>query len=572
MSGFRKALATVLLAGALLALPAASADAAITCDYNDGADTLAVNADGADDFAAVGAIAGGEIVAADLIAGNPVACTGAGGPPRVDNIANLSLTGGGGDSVWLIQDPAGLAPGNGTTGEIEVVVALGGGDDQLTAFTTTTASDAWVLGSLGLNWNGDTDVDAQFLSVEGIGLAPGGGNDAVTARGADGTGAAYSGPGLLTATGGDGNDVLEGGETGDNLTGDGDDDTLRGFGGADELAGDVGTNQLDGGAGQDLAGYLNAAAPVTVDLNVPGSQSTGLGIDTLTSIEGVGGSNQADVLIGDGGPNVLRGADGDDTLDGRGGSDELNGEAGVNTATYAQAPGGVTVDLSAGTAAGADGADTLSSIATLIGSPFSDTLIGDAQNNSITALGGNDTVSAQGGADSVDVRDGGPDAASCGTEADTATADRASVDAVNADCETVAFLPEPEPEPDPDPDPDPGPGPGGGDPPAPEDRELAFDLAGKAKQKVVKRKGIVVRASCPLEDCAVRFRGVVKPATEQITAAQSERLVLKLKRRRLRKVKRALEADRRPKLSLRAEASDAAGNTVSDALEVRARP
>jgi Ca2+-binding RTX toxin-like protein len=97
--------------------------------------------------------------------------------------------------------------------------------------------------------------------------------------------------------------------------------------------------------------------------------------------------------------------------------------------------------MDTGTATGGAGNDTLTGIDDLIGSPFADTLIGDAANNSITALGGNDRVSAQGGADAVRVRDGGPDTASCGTEIDTAIADRASVGSVNPDCENVDFLP-----------------------------------------------------------------------------------------------------------------------------------
>jgi Ca2+-binding RTX toxin-like protein len=102
----------------------------------------------------------------------------------------------------------------------------------------------------------------------------------------------------------------------------------------------------------------------------------------------------------------------------------------------------VNASLAAGTATGGAGNDSLNGIEDLIGSPFADTLIGDVASNTITALGGNDTVSARQGADAVRIRDGGPDTASCGTEIDTAIADRASVDSVNPDCENVDFLPE----------------------------------------------------------------------------------------------------------------------------------
>ena len=65
------------------------------------------------------------------------------------------------------------------------------------------------------------------------------------------------------------------------------------------------------------------------------------------------------------------------------------------------------------------------------------------QPNKVTGGGGTDTVATLAGADTIDVRDGGPDTVGCGSEADSVTADRRSVDQVNADCENVDALPEP---------------------------------------------------------------------------------------------------------------------------------
>ena len=86
------------------------------------------------------------------------------------------------------------------------------------------------------------------------------------------------------------------------------------------------------------------------------------------------------------------------------------------TADYSTAPSGETIDLTAGTATGGDGSDTLHNLANLIGSPFADMVIGNAEANNIDPGTGNDTVAALAGADTIGVRDGGPDTIGCGSE------------------------------------------------------------------------------------------------------------------------------------------------------------
>lgn len=108
-------------------------------------------------------------------------------------------------------------------------------------------------------------------------------------------------------------------------------------------------------------------------------------------IENATGGSGNDVLLGNDANNVLTGNVGNDSLMGRGGLD---------TANYANASGGVTVNLADGTATGADGTDTLDSIENIIGSAFDDTLIGNAGANNIVAGGGADTVT---GGDGLDV-------------------------------------------------------------------------------------------------------------------------------------------------------------------------
>jgi Ca2+-binding RTX toxin-like protein len=118
------------------------------------------------------------------------------------------------------------------------------------------------------------------------------------------------------------NVTLEGGSGSDLLVGGGGADFFQGGGGADAIA---------GGGGIDTVSYRSSALAVGVNL------ATGLGSggdaagDTLTRIENVLGSDQGDILTGNGGANALSGFAGADTLHGGGGDDALDGGAGDDT-------------------------------------------------------------------------------------------------------------------------------------------------------------------------------------------------------------------------------------------------
>jgi Ca2+-binding RTX toxin-like protein len=263
-----------------------------------------------------------------------------------------------------------------------------------------------------------------------------------------------------TLDAGSGNDTLNGGAGDDSLDGGSGDDTMAGGDGNDtyrvDTAGDVvielanegidtvrtalavytltanvenlvhlgsgdftGTgnaldNNLNSGAGNDvLAGeggtdtvsYSQAAAGVTVKLSIAGQQNTvGAGLDTLSGFENVIGSGWNDVLTGDAGNNLLNGGGGDDLLDGGLGDDTLIGAGGVNTATYASAGSGVTVDLRLSGAQNTGGAgwDTLSGIDGLIGSNHGDTLTGRTGANTLIGGLGNDVLDGGSGSDAMD--------------------------------------------------------------------------------------------------------------------------------------------------------------------------
>ena len=216
---------------------------------------------------------------------------------------------------------------------------------------------------------------------------------------------------------GQGTDVLSGIENllgsqfGDHLKGDAGANRLDGGLGDDVLTGGLGDDTLVGGSGQDTASYAGAASAVSVDLSVAIGQNTGQGIDSLSGIEGLLGSQFADGLKGDAGANRLDGGLGDDVLTGGLGDDTLVGGGGQDTASYASATSAVSVDLtvSAGQNTG-QGIDSLSGIESLLGSQFADVLKGDAGANRLEGGLGDDILSG-GLGDDVLVGGGGVDTA-----------------------------------------------------------------------------------------------------------------------------------------------------------------
>ncbi len=211
-------------------------------------------------------------------------------------------------------------------------------------------------------------------------------------------------------------------------TGDGG-DTLNGGAGADQIYGGAGDDVLNGGAGNDLlfgglgsdaASYADAPGGVKVNLALGGAQNTqSAGTDTLSAIENLIGSAFADGLHGDdsanrleggAGDDVLVGAPGDDVLQGGAGNDVLNGNDGLDTASYADAPAGVSVKVGRSGPQDTIGAglDTLVKIENLAGSAFDDRLIGDAGDNTLSGGGGADRLSGDFGNDTL-IGEGGDD-------------------------------------------------------------------------------------------------------------------------------------------------------------------
>ena len=187
--------------------------------------------------------------------------------------------------------------------------------------------------------------------------------------------------------------ILGGG--GDNvLVGTAGTDVIVALGGADEIRGLVGPDLICGGGGKDVI-YGNAG------------EDRARGDDGADIIRGGPGADRLkgkvgpDTLSGAGGPDRLFGEPGNDRVRGQAGADRLSGGPGSDTASFAGAPGKVSVAIAEGTASG-DGVDTLIAVESAHGSKYADDLIGDDGANHLAGAAGNDLLKGKGGEDALD--------------------------------------------------------------------------------------------------------------------------------------------------------------------------
>jgi serralysin len=133
--------------------------------------------------------------------------------------------------------------------------------------------------------------------------------------------------------------------------------------------------------------------------------------DLRSLIEAANGGSANDILVGNQANNLLNGNAGNDTLQGGAGADtlvgglgadSLDGGDGFDTASYAAATGGVTVDLGTGLGAGAEATgDLLVRVEAVIGSGSNDVLRGDANANLLDGGAGLDQLYGGAGADTL---------------------------------------------------------------------------------------------------------------------------------------------------------------------------
>ncbi len=197
-----------------------------------------------------------------------------------------------------------------------------------------------------------------------------------------------------------GNDRLYGGEGEDRLFGEEGDDRLSGSEGADKLY---------GGEGNDTVVYWWSDGGVTVNLMEGTGQGGYAEGDRIFDIENIWGSDHADILLGDDGPNRIYGVSGNDDVNGNGGDDVLisgsdpdllNGGPGMDTVSYERSQEGVTVNLREGIAKGGNAeGDVFMDIENIEGSDYDDVLVGNDEANRLYGRFGNNTLEGGGGAD-----------------------------------------------------------------------------------------------------------------------------------------------------------------------------
>jgi Ca2+-binding RTX toxin-like protein len=328
--------------------------------------------------------------------GNNTLDGGAGNDLLMGGPGNDTLNGGAGTDTAAYFDATGPVIVNLTiTGPQNV----GGGDG-----TDTLISIENLIGS---SFNDTLTGDSAGNSV----LEGGPGNDILNGNGSDATASyqdATSGvtvslqiSGAQNVGGGDGIDTLNsianitGSPYNDTLIGNSGNNVLTGGGGIDTMIGGGGNDTFDGSGGFATVLFNTATSAITVNLGETGSQAIGggEGTDTLINMSGVVGSQYNDTLTGNSGSTTLEGGPGNDTLNGGGGN---------ATASYADATGPVTVNLTISgpqNVGGGDGFDTLIDISNLIGSSYNDTLTGNSGNNVLEGGPGDDTLIGNGGMD-----------------------------------------------------------------------------------------------------------------------------------------------------------------------------
>ncbi len=306
--------------------------------------------------------ADGTVTVTDLRNGSPD------GTDTLSNIEKLTFS----DGTYTLA--TGTAGNDSLTASGNTIELGGTGNDTLTGGAGT---DVLIGG-------GGTDTLSYAGDTTGVtvGLASN------TASGGNATGDTISG--FVNVIGGSGNDVL---------AGDVNANMIDGGAGNDTIVATVGGDTISGGAGSDTLDLSLAGAGVTLNLATTTAQATGaFGTMTVSNVENLIGSGNADVLTGDANANVISAGAGNDTITGAAGNDTLDGGAGTDTVVLTgahtdysftlNANGTVTVtDLRNGSP---DGTDTLSNIEKLTFSDGTYTLTtGTTGNDSATAAAGN---------------------------------------------------------------------------------------------------------------------------------------------------------------------------------------
>ncbi|HEY8357614.1 MAG TPA: hypothetical protein VIL30_09155, partial [Ramlibacter sp.] len=319
-----------------------------------------------------------------------------------------TMEGGAGSDRYHVRDAGDLAI------EADANIATGGTDRVFSWARSYTLGSgienarASTAGAADLVGNAADNI--LYAGAGGNLLDGGGGIDTVSyayglAAGKSGVAVSLA-TGGAQATGGSGTDTLlrvehlVGSRGNDRLVGNAGANDLSGGDGNDSLDGGAGSDRMKGGAGNDSYHVREAGDVVTegaragtdIVYSYLGDYRLGVDIENGRVMAGTTAS-----LVGNALDNVLYAGNGNNVLD---------GSTGTDTASYANAGAGVTVNLALTGAqgTGASGSDTLVRIEALAGSAYADHLVGNAASNTLHGSGGNDTLR---GGQGVDVLSGG---------------------------------------------------------------------------------------------------------------------------------------------------------------------
>ncbi|MFK7862282.1 MAG: beta strand repeat-containing protein [Granulosicoccus sp.] len=213
--------------------------------------------------------------------------------------------------------------------------------------------------------------------------------------------------------GSSGDDLLIGDTQDNELRGDAGDDYFEGLAGDDLLFGDagqdrflggMGSDAFDGGAGIDVIDYSYATGGVAVDLSLNTAINDGFGgQDSIVNVENIIGTDDVDILTGDGRANALTGSEGDDIIRGGIGSDRLDGGSGDFDEVHFDdlIDFGITLDLGTGTAfySGDASTDELFGFEEFYTTNLGDLIRGSAGADTVFGMAGEDLFMASTGAD-----------------------------------------------------------------------------------------------------------------------------------------------------------------------------
>ena len=282
-------------------------------------------------------------------------------------------------------------------------------DDDNTAAVAPLDLNAGANG-VDLDNDGDLDVTVANTEINTFQMAAGGlADNTIDLSGSTATGGPFAADAFIT-------DAAAAG-TVQTLSGGSADDEIVAGAGNDWIAPGLGNDNVtcgadDGGWGlgnQDTLDYSNTATAIVGNLAIT-TVTQGTELDTVIGCENIVGTAQGDTLTGDGLNNTFQPGDGNDTIDG--------GAGGADRVDYTDASAGVTVDLTAGTATGGSGSDTLTQIEDVDGSDFADDITGNdsAVGNFLFGNGGNDRLN---GGDPDNAGGGGADRFDGGSGIDT---------------------------------------------------------------------------------------------------------------------------------------------------------